>query len=88
MGDDGRDAASSTNDQQKTNIMVRKKKKVTVKTHDDKFLHRCYDCVYWHRNEAPNEPDAVDFSTGRCDHNGYSKVPPLFTCNGWASGKD
>lgn len=28
----------------------------------------------------------VDFSSGSCDNNGYSKCPPLFTCNGWASG--
>lgn len=64
-----------------------KKKEETITVDQNEPLRRCYDCIHWHRNEHPNEPDAVDFSTGSCDHNGYSKVPPLSTCNGWASGR-
>jgi hypothetical protein len=36
--------------------------------------------------DGNNYDGAVDFSSGSCDHNGYSKVPPLSTCPGWASG--
>mgnify|MGYP007013928707 CR=1 FL=1 len=49
-------------------------------------LERCIDCVHWHRHADPNNPDAVDISTGSCDHNGYTKCPPLFSCNGWDNG--
>lgn len=50
-------------------------------------LCKCYDCIYWHPNTEKRKDFAVDFSSGSCDHNGYSKVPPMFTCNGWASGE-
>lgn len=60
------------------------KEEILVKPNEP--LRKCYDCVHWHRNNNPNDPDVVDFSTGSCGHNGYSKCPPLFTCNGWASG--
>ena len=52
-----------------------------------KPLCKCYDCIYWHPNTEKRKDFAVDFSSGSCDHNGYSKVPPMFTCNGWASGE-
>lgn len=66
--------------------MPRKKPQEPIVVNPLEPLKKCYDCIYWHRNADPNNPDAVDFSTGRCDHNGYSKVPPLFTCNGWGNG--
>ena len=66
--------------------MGRIKKEQPIVINPDEPLHRCYDCIYWHRNQNPNDPDAVDFSSGRCDRNGYSKVPPLFSCNGWSDG--
>ena len=51
-------------------------------------LKKCYDCIHWRMcKDGDNFDGAVDFSTGRCDRNGYSKVPPLFTCPGWASWK-
>lgn len=49
-------------------------------------LRKCYDCIHWELLSNPNNPDAVDFSSGSCNLNGYSKCPPLFTCPGWASG--
>ena len=64
--------------------MGRKKKEVPVVEIPKEPLHRCFYCIHWHRNINPNDPDAVDLSDGKCDHNGYSKVPPTFTCRGWA----
>lgn len=46
----------------------------------------CIGCIHWHVIEKPNNPEAVDLSAGSCDHNGYSKVSPVFTCNGWSDG--
>lgn len=66
--------------------MGRKKQEEPAIAKPGEQLRKCYDCIHWHRKEYPNDDDAVDFSTGSCDHNGYSKVPPMFTCNGWASG--
>ena len=66
--------------------MQKRKPEEPIIVNPNEPLHKCYDCVHWHMNEHPNDHDAVDFSTGSCDHNGYSKCPPLFTCNGWASG--
>lgn len=66
--------------------MGRKKQEEPAIDKPGEQLRKCYDCIHWHRKEYPNDDDAVDFSTGSCDHNGYSKVPPMFTCNGWASG--
>ena len=67
--------------------MGRKKKEEPIIVNSNEPLLKCYDCIHWHRNEHPNDRDAVDFSTDSCDHNGYSKVPPLFTCGGWSDGK-
>lgn len=66
--------------------MPRRKTTETITVNSGEPMERCIDCVHWHRPVDPNDPDAVDFSSGSCDHNGYSKVPPLFTCPGWASG--
>ena len=66
--------------------MGRKKKEEPIITNFNEPLHKCYDCIHWHRNIDPNNRDAMYMSDGSCDHNGYSKCPPLFTCNGWASG--
>lgn len=50
-------------------------------------MNVCYDFIHWHMCKDGNNSDgAVDFSSGSCDHNGYSKVPPLFTCLGWSDG--
>lgn len=46
----------------------------------------CIGCIHWHVIEKPNNPEAVDLSAGSCDLNGYSKVSPVFTCNGWSDG--
>lgn len=66
--------------------MPRKKPEEPIAVKRNEPLQCCYDCIYWHRNQNPNDPDAVDFSSGLCDRNGYSKVPPLFSCNGWSDG--
>ena len=66
--------------------MPRKKPQEPIVVNPLEPLHKCYDCIHWHRNSNPNDPSAVDMSSGSCDHNGYSKCPPLFTCNGWSSG--
>ena len=69
--------------------MGRKKKEEPIIVNPNEPLHMCYDCIHWHMCKNGNNFDgAVDFSSGSCDHNGYSKVPPLFTCDGWTSGKN
>lgn len=65
--------------------MARKKEEPII-VNPNEPLRKCYDCIHWHRNDERLKNGEVDFSTGSCGHNGYSKVPPLFTCNGWASG--
>lgn len=67
--------------------MPKRKPEETIIANPNEPLHKCYDCIHWHMCKDGNNFDgAVDFSSGRCDHNGYSKCPPLFTCNGWDSG--
>ena len=66
--------------------MGRKKKEEQIVVNPNEPFRFCYDCIHWHRIDNPNENEAVDFSSGSCDRNGYSKVPPLFTCPGCASG--
>lgn len=66
--------------------MGRKKKEEQIVVNPNEPFRCCYDCIHWHINEDTNDPDAVDFSSGRCDSNGYSKVPPMFSCNGWSNG--
>jgi hypothetical protein len=67
--------------------MGRKKKEEAIEVVSNEPLRKCYDCIHWHQCKDGNNFDgAVDFSSGSCDHNVYSKVPPLFTCPGWASG--
>ena len=55
---------------------------IVVNPHEP--IGKCYDCIHWHHIQDANEPDAFDFSSGSCDENGYSKVPPLFTCGKWS----
>lgn len=66
--------------------MPRKKPQEPIAVKRNESLQCCYDCIHWHMNSEGNKNGEVDFSSGRCDHNGYSKVPPLFTCNGWGNG--
>lgn len=49
---------------------------------------KCYDCIYWHAESERHTDGRTDFSSGSCDHNGYSKVPPLCTCAGWSDGNE
>lgn len=63
-----------------------KKKEEPIIVDPNEPLRRCYDCIHWHLHKVLNEPDAFDMSSGSCGLNGYSKVPPMFTCRGWASG--
>ena len=65
-----------------------RKHKESIIVNPNESLQKCYDCIHWHRNDEKLKHGEVDFSSGSCDHNGYSKVPPLFTCNGWSSGKE
>lgn len=67
--------------------MPKRKPEESIVINTNEPLRKCYDCIHWHMCKNGNNFDgAVDFSSGSCDNNGYSKVPPLFTCNGWASG--
>lgn len=67
--------------------MPRKKPQEPIVVNPLEPLKKCYGCIHWHMCKNGNNFDgAVDFSSGSCDRNGYSKVPPLFTCNGWSSG--
>lgn len=66
--------------------MGRKKPEEPVIAKPGEPLRKCYDCIHWHMIESLYDKDVPDMSSGSCDHNGYSKCPPLFTCNGWASG--
>lgn len=66
--------------------MPRKKPQEPIVVNPLEPLKKCYDCIHWHPNTEKRTDFAVDFSSGSCDHNGYSKVPPMFTCNGWSSG--
>lgn len=66
--------------------MPKRKLEEAIIVNPNESLHKCYDCIHWHRNDEKKKHGAVDFSSGSCDNNGYSKCPPLFTCNGWASG--
>ena len=66
--------------------MGRKKKEEPIIVNPNEPLHKCYDCIHWHMNSEGKKNGEVDFSSGHCDHNGYTKCPPLFTCNGLASG--
>lgn len=64
--------------------MGRRKKEESAVVADNRPLRKCYDCLYWHMHKDGSDSDGiVDFSTGSCDKNGYSKVPPLFTCPAW-----
>lgn len=67
--------------------MTKKKKDEDVVVDQNAPIRKCINCIHWHILTVDNEPEAVDISTGVCDHNGYSKCPPVFTCNGWASEK-
>ena len=64
--------------------MGKKKTEEPIVVNPNEPLRKCYDCIHWHMHQYPD--GQRDFSTGSCDHNGYSKCPPLFTCNGWESG--
>ena len=66
--------------------MGRRKKEEELVMDPNEPFFVCLDCINWINKRHPNNPDAVDLSSGGCEHNGYSSVPPLFTCNGWASG--
>lgn len=66
--------------------MPRKKPQEPIVVNPLEPLKKCYDCIHWHMNSEGNKNGEVDFSSGFCDHNGYSKVPPMFTCNGWENG--
>lgn len=63
------------------------KKKLKEKAKAKAPLHRCYNCIHWHMyRDGSNNDGAVDFSSGSCDHNGYSKCPPMFGCGSWMLG--
>ena len=66
--------------------MPKRKPEEQIIVNPNEPLRKCYDCIHWHPNTEKRRDFASDFSSGSCDHNGYSKCPPLFTCNGWASG--
>lgn len=67
--------------------MPKRKPEELIIVNPNEPLRKCYDCIHWHRNDEQLKHGEVDFSSGSCDHNGYSKVPPLFTCPGWENGK-
>lgn len=67
--------------------MGRRKKEEDIIIRPNEPFMKCFDCVKWIRKRHPNNPDAVDLSSGCCVHNGYSSVPPMFTCNGWESSE-
>ena len=46
----------------------------------------CLTCINWTSCGELQRKGYADFSSGACSHNGYSKVPPMFVCPGWASG--
>lgn len=67
--------------------MGRRKKENPILEPQNEEMRICYYCIHWRQCKDGNNFDgAVDFSSGSCEHNGYTKVPPLFTCPGWASG--
>lgn len=66
--------------------MPKRKLEEAIIVNPNESLHKCYDCIHWHMNSEGDKNGEVDFSSGHCDHNGYSKCPPLFTCNGWGNG--
>ena len=64
--------------------MARKKDKEEPIEHPE---HWCLNCEHWTSCGELEHRDYNDITWGSCSHNGYSKCPPLFTCNGWSSGK-
>lgn len=64
--------------------MTRKKKEEEeIVVDPNEPLRKCYDCLHWHSMSETLNVDYDDYSSGSCDHNGYSKCPPLFSCKGW-----
>ena len=63
--------------------MPKKKPEEPIVVNPFEPFKKCYDCIHWHPNTEKRRDYAVDFSSGYCDHNGYSKCPPMSTCNGW-----
>lgn len=64
--------------------MARKKDKDAI---IERPSHYCMNCIFWTSCGELEHRDYNDITWGSCSHNGYSKCPPLFTCNGWSSGK-